>query len=239
MNSVDKNISFNVDNSKMLVLKENNKVKKLKSILDDISIINSSRDSIIKPLVNFSKKLWGRKNTREICTALFEFLDEIMVTDSIEQWIKVFKKEGKQELVNEYSKIWNLIMELMDQMVEVLGEEVLSTEQFIKILSTGFGEHKMGFIPPSLDQVIVSSVERLKSHNIKYLYIVGVNDGVFPSASRDEGLLTDSDRLRLREENIELAMDTKAQAFEEQYLIYTTLTLSGIYLRVSYPICRP
>jgi len=201
-----------------------------------IEILNDTRALIITPLIQFKEKLKGAVTTTKICTALFEFLETINVYKTIEIWIANFKNEGAQDLVTEYSKIWNLVMELLDQMVEVLGTEILSLEDFVKVLSMGFSKHQMGIIPPALDGVTISSVERIKSHDIKALYIVGVNDGVFPRASKEEGIFTDEDRLILKENDVELASDTKTEVFNEQYLIYATITIPSKYLNISYPI---
>ena len=92
----------------------------------------------------------------------------------------------------------------------------------------------MGLIPPALDQVLVGNVDRLKSHDITVLFIIGVNDGIFPSATNEEGILTDDDRAVLNGMGVELAKDTKSQAFEEQYLVYTSLSLANEYLKISY-----
>lgn len=198
-----------------------------------IKILNDTRVKIIKPLLQFKKKLKGGGTITKICTTLFEFLETINV---LELWIENFKREGAQELVTEYSKIWNLVMELLDQMVEVIGSETLSLEDFVKVLSMGFSKHQMGLIPPALDGVTISSVERIKSHDIKALYIIGVNDGVFPKASKEEGIFTDNDRMILKEKGVELANDTKTEVFNEQYLIYATITIPSKYLNISYPI---
>jgi ATP-dependent helicase/nuclease subunit B len=87
-----------------------------------------------------------------------------------------------------------------------------------------------------LDQVLVGSVERSKSHEIKALYILGVNDGIFPSSAAEEGILSDQDRALLNNAGVELASDTRTQAFDEQYLVYRALTTAGSYLRISWPI---
>ena len=112
----------------------------------------------------------------------------------------------------------------------------LVLERFSNILKIGFGEYKVGLIPASLDQVLVGSVERSKSHEIKALYILGVNDGVFPSSAAEEGILSDLDRAALNNAGIELASDTRTKAFDEQYLVYRALTTAGSYLRISWPI---
>ncbi|MCY6483371.1 helicase-exonuclease AddAB subunit AddB [Clostridium aestuarii] len=198
--------------------------------------VNPIRERVVTPLVKLSSNLKRKDNAEEICTALYNFLCEIKVNETIEGWIYRFKKEGNQELANEYSQIWNMVIELLDQIVEVFKEEKIELKEFVKILYIGFGEHKMGLIPTSLDEVLVSSIDRVRSHSVKVLYIVGVNDGVFPAVINDEGILTDGDRDKLRKMGVELAEDTKMQTFQEQFLIYKTLTIASKCLSVCYPI---
>jgi len=197
--------------------------------------VNGIRAKVISPLVNFSLKVKGKRSAKEICTALYKFLCDIGVPERIEGLTEEFKVSGQLELAVEYSQVWNIVMEVFDQIVEVAGDESMSLERFSKILQIGFGEYKVGLIPLALDQVLVGSIDRSKSHEIKALYILGVNDGVFPAASNNEGILSDRDREILRSYGIELAHDTRTRGFEEQHLIYTALTTAGNYLRLSYP----
>jgi len=127
-------------------------------------------------------------------------------------------------------------LEVFDHTVEVMGDETFGIEKFARILEIGFGECKIGLIPASLDQVLVGSLERSRSHEIKALYILGANDGVFPPAVMEEGILSDQDRAVLNNAGIELASDTRTQAFDGQYLIYRALTTAGNYLRISWSI---
>lgn len=208
----------------------------ISTLLDEIKLITKTKDEFTKPLIKFSNSLKKRNTGSELCIELFNFLEDIKVRDRIELWVNEFEKNNNVEQINEYSRIWNLVMELLDQVVEVLGDDYISLSQFSKILNLGFKDHKMGFIPQALNEVIISSVERLRGHNIKYLFLIGANDGVFPQINNKEGIFTDNDRIFLKEKGVELAKDTRTAAFEEQYLIYTTLTLGSQYLRVSYPI---
>ncbi|KYH28414.1 helicase-exonuclease AddAB subunit AddB [Clostridium colicanis] len=203
---------------------------------ENLEKINDVRLKVVIPLINFYSNLKGKKSAEEICTALYNFLCSIGANETVESWVNRFKEEGNQDLAREYSQIWNMVIELLDQVVEVFRGEKIELKEFVKILSLGFGEYKMGLIPPSLDQVLVSDVERVRTHDIKLLYIVGVNDGVFPAVEKDEGILSDADRDKLKKIGIEIAESTKSKTFEEQYLIYRTLTTTGKYLRICYPI---
>ncbi|KUO65081.1 MAG: helicase-exonuclease AddAB subunit AddB [Gracilibacter sp. BRH_c7a] len=215
------------------LLPEENDFEKSEDVLQELNCI---REAVSSPLLEFRQRTKGRRKASEICTALYDFLCYIEVPARIEDLIKQFQLSGELSLANEYSQVWNTLMDVLDQTVEVMGDETLGLERFADILEIGLREYKIGLIPASLDQVLVGSVERSRSHELKALYLLGVNDGVFPSSDLEEGILSDLDRQTLNRAGIELAGDTRAQAFDEQYLVYRTLATAGNYLRLSWPI---
>ena len=203
---------------------------------DTLDKINEIRRRVTGPILELQDNLNKSKNVKQMTKSLFEFLCAIGLPERVEGMIYEFKDRGDFGLAGEYSGVWNTLIEVLDQAVEVLGEDTTSVSDFVKILSIGFGEYNMGLIPPSVDQVMFGGIERIKSHNVSALYILGVNDGVFPSPAEDEGILSDSDRQSLKSLGIELAPDTREKIFNEQFLIYTTFTRTEDYLYVSYPI---
>jgi len=203
-----------------------------KSVLDRV---NEVRLMIAGPLLDFYSKAKGRKKAKDICAALYEFLCSIGVPERIEEWTDKFKESGEIDLAVEYGQVWNILIEVFNQIVEVMGDESTGIERFSRILEIGLSQYKTGLIPLALDQVLVGSVERSKSHEISAMYILGVNDGVFPAVSNQEGILSDKDREILQSYGVELAQDTRTKVFVEQYLVYTTLTTASKYLRLSYP----
>lgn len=198
--------------------------------------VNEARESFIKPLLELRNGLKGAETTRDMCTCLYEFLCLIGIPDRIEDLAAVYSCRGELETAEEYKQIWDVIIQVLDQIVEVSGSESCSLDHFSKLLTIGFAQYDMGLIPHSADQLLVGSVDRWRSHEIYALFILGVNDGVFPTGARDEGMLSDKDRELLKDLGLELALDTKAKALQEQYLLYTTLTKAGKYVRISYPV---
>ncbi|MDD2233755.1 MAG: helicase-exonuclease AddAB subunit AddB [Desulfitobacteriaceae bacterium] len=198
--------------------------------------INWVRAAVTGPLLKFRMQTKGRRKATEFCGALYNFLCELGVPASIETMVKQFKNSGQLNLANEASQVWNIVMEVFDQMVEVMGDETFGLERFANILKIGLSEYKLGLIPAALDQVLVGSVERSKSHEVKALYILGTNDGVFPATTAEEGILSDLDKETLNKAGLELASDTRGKTFDEQYLVYRALTTAGNYLRLSWPI---
>lgn len=198
--------------------------------------INETRMEIVNPLMSFRNRTKGRKSATDYCTALFDFLCELKIPERMEKMIEKFRLDGELMLANEYSQIWNMVMELMDQIVEVMANETFGIERFTNILKIGFSEYKIGFVPASVDQVLVGSIERSISHEVRALYILGTNDGVFPSRGADEGIITDDERNILRTMGMELAQNTRDKVFDEDFLIYKMLTTPSDYLRISWPI---
>ena len=72
-------------------------------------------------------------------------------------------------------------------------------DYFVKILKIGFKNSSLTKIPGTQDQVIFGDVDRSRSHKVKAIFIIGLNDGQFPSVHKDEGFLNDTDREILKE----------------------------------------
>ena len=189
-----------------------------------------------EPLLQFHSSIKGRKNVKDVCKAIYDFLLNLDVFSRLEERIEMFEKYKMQEKVMEYEQIPSIVVEILDQMVDVLGEEKLDVAEIYKVLNAGFENKEIGVIPVALDQVNIGDIARIKGREVKALFIVGVNDGVLPAINKDEGILSDLDREELKEVGLEIASTNKTKVFEEQFIVYTALTLASEYLMISYPM---
>ncbi len=205
------------------------------SQLERLEMINTARRQLSEPLEKFRGKTKGGAKAIVFCTALFELLCDTGADKKVLELSTRFNDEGQLEKAAEYSRVWNIVMDVFSQIVEVLGEERMGTERFSEILAAGFSDYRINLIPPSLDQVLVSSVERARSHDIKALYILGINEGVFPGGKADEGILSDMDRESLGQLGVELSGNTKSRSLEERFMVYMALATPSKYLWLSYP----
>ncbi|MDV5110364.1 helicase-exonuclease AddAB subunit AddB [Clostridium perfringens] len=199
--------------------------------------LNDIRETIVTPLDEFNKQYKGKKTLKEFATILYEFLDsKLDVMDTIDKYVEYFKENDMAIEAKEYSEVRDIFIDVLEQAVDVLGNEVMDLNEFMKVLNIGLSQYEMGLIPVALDQVNIGDITRIKSRGTKALYIIGVNDGVLPSASKEEGILSDNDREILLEKGISLASDTRTKIFEEQFLVYTAFTIAEEYLVVTYPL---
>ena len=195
--------------------------------------LNDIRETIVTPLDEFNKECKGKKTLKEFAIFLDSKLD---IMDTIDKYVEYFKENDMAIEAKEYSEVRDIFIDVLEQAVDVLGNEVMDLDEFMKVLNIGLSQYEMGLIPVALDQVNIGDITRIKSRGTKALYIIGVNDGVLPSASKEEGILSDNDREILLEKGISLASDTRTKIFEEQFLVYTAFTIAEEYLVVTYPL---
>ena len=205
-------------------------------ISEDETLVLEIMEEVRSPLIKLHEKIKKSRYVREIATNLYDFLIELDVFKTLEVWLDEFNELGLQDKIKEYIQVPEMVIEILDQLVEVLGDEVIEVKEFTKILISGFEEKEIGVIPMALDQINIGDISRVKGRDVKALYLIGVNDGILPAVSKDEGIINDRERELLRNIGIRLASDTKSRAFEEQFIVYTALTIASEYLMITYPM---
>lgn len=201
----------------------------------ELQLIEYTRTAVASVLHPFEKRLKKAATAREQCTAVFRLLEEADVPEKLELLSRAALEAGRPEEAREHRQVWGAVLGLLDQIVEMMGDEKLSTELFAGILDTGLTELKMALVPPSLDQVLVGSMDRTRTGGVKYAFLLGVNDGVIPAQFEDDGILTEQERTGLAERGLELAPTISRRLLDERFLIYNALTSASLQLWVSYP----
>lgn len=199
---------------------------------EDKTEINRLRKLVIEPLLEFKKNLEGRKTVKQITKVLYQFI----ITNNIKEKlnIKAEQLENSETIKEEYIASWNLLMEILDEIVLIFGEESVNFDKYVQILKIAVSENDLGAIPASSDQVVIGDVNRSRSRKTKVIFIIGLNDGVFPSTNREEGFINDEDREILKAKGIELAKTTKDNIYEENFNIYKAFTTAEEELFLSY-----
>ena len=126
-------------------------------------------------------------------------------------------------------------MQVLEEMEALFSNDTISFEKYRELLKVGLSQVGLGKIPQTQDQVMVGSLDRTKSSSVKAIFIIGMNDGVFPSIQKQEGFLNDEDRRKLKEMKVELAKGTLENLYEDNYNIYKALTMAEEKLFFSYP----
>ena len=202
---------------------------------EDIEHLNNIRVQAITPLVKLKEEIGKNKTVKDITKLLYLFLEENNVKEILLDNINTFNKQGMIDLANIYNTSWDLLIDILDELVVVLGDEKIGFERYTNLLKSGFNNSSLGKIPATLDEVIVGDVDRSRSGDKKVIFIIGINDGKFPSTSKNEGFINDEERTILKEQGIELAKTTKEQIYDENFNIYKAFGVAKEKLYLSYP----
>lgn len=203
---------------------------------EEVSRCNEIRKSVMEPLEQFASRVKGRKKRTagELIEALYELLVSLRIQEQMEGYRAAFEQEGSLEKAREYGQIYGIVIELLDKVMELLGEEAINLREFTELLEAGFEEARVGTIPPTADQVLVGDTERTRLKDIKALFFLGLNDGWVPKHGEKGGILTDQDREELGASKVELAPTARENSYLQRFYLYLNLTKPSERLYLSY-----
>ena len=201
---------------------------------NEIEHLERIRGQIINPLIELRKKMYIEKNVKNISKHIYKFLIENDFETKLQDKIEYLESIGLVDISNEYKESYNIFINILDEMYNIFKKDNITFEKYISILKIGFKNNGLGKIPQVADQVTVGNVDRSRNHRIKNIYVIGLNDGVFPSINKDEGFLNDSDRQILKEDGIELAKGTIEKLYEDNYNIYKAFATAEKKIYLSY-----
>ncbi len=208
---------------------------KIKSMGEDeeaLQQINALRSRFLEQVAGLEVK--GLTAAGIHVESLYQFLVQNRVQEKLEIYEKQFTEQGDLVRAKEYGQIYRLVIELLDQIYGLLGEEQISLQEFVEILVAGFGEIEVGTIPQNVDRILVGDMERTRLKQVKVLFFLGVNDGNIPRNASKGGIISDMDREFLKESDLELAPSPRQQMFIQRFYLYLNLTKPSERLYLSY-----
>ncbi|WP_068616224.1 helicase-exonuclease AddAB subunit AddB [Paenibacillus tuaregi] len=205
------------------------------SAQNGMEMIEKCRQAVAGPLAALEKRLKKAKSVREKCEAVYRLLEDAEAPQRLDILAQEALAAGHPQEAMEHRQLWGAVIDLLDQMVEMMGEDTLGTDMFIGILETGLESLKLALVPPSLDQVLIGTTDRTRSSHVKHAFLLGINEGVMPAVVQEEGILTDQERSILAEAGMQLAPGINRQLLDERFLIYHALSAASCSLWLSYP----
>jgi len=202
------------------------KDKKEENEIDENLNFNREQQILIEPLLKLKEEITNNKTVEQISQILYSFLIEHLLNKDMDMRENINTEENIEA--------FNLITNVLEEMSQIFKDEKISFENYLNLLRTGIATKELNQIPNSNDHVIVGDINRSKTHRVKAVFIIGVNDGVFPRATTTEGLFNDKDRERLKDKGLELAKGIKEKMYEENFNIYKAFSTAEEKLYISY-----
>ncbi len=188
---------------------------------EELQELNQIREAMMAQLAPL---LTPHRTVKELVMALYSFVETNDIQKKLIYYQNLFLQEGDHSKAKEYGQIYRLVMDLLNQIIGLLGDEVMGLKEFYDILDAGFAEIQVGTIPQNVDRVLVGDMERTRLKQVKVLFFVGVNDGNIPKNSSKGGIISDIDREYLLGEAFELAPTPRQQMYIQQLYLYMNMT---------------
>ena len=118
-------------------------------------------------------------SAKDIASGIYEFLIKNEIDKRMQDKAKMQENENP-DLASEYEASFNIAIDILDEIVKIFGDEKLTFDKFASFLKISFAENGLGKLPAGIDQVTVGDVDRSRSHKVKVIFIIGVNDRKFP-----------------------------------------------------------
>ncbi|MBM7565634.1 helicase-exonuclease AddAB subunit AddB [Paenibacillus sacheonensis] len=204
--------------------------------LREFQAVMAAREAVVPVLKKFIRELKKASDVRGMCEALYRLLMNVEAADRLERWSRKEIALGNTLRAREHRQVWDGVMELLDQLTEMTGTEDLGIELFAGMAETGLESLKLASVPPSLDQVLIGSMDRTRSGDVLVCYLLGANDGVMPQRMKEDGVLTEQEREKLESGGLVMAPGVRRKLLDERFMIYNALTTPSRHLWISWPL---
>lgn len=198
--------------------------------------INAYRKRVTEALADIDQQLRDLPTIKEKTIALFGWLETINAPNRLETVRDLYDQQGRVEKGREQDQVWDAVIQLFEEITEVAGEEKMALNTFRNVLESGFDSLRFSHVPPSIDHVVIGSINRSRMHGIKCAFLLGVNEGTWPMKPGGDGLISEEERSLLLTHGLQLAEGSKRQLLDDWFYVYLAFTLPADYLWVSYPI---
>ena len=166
--------------------------------------LNEARCLAIDPLERLRLMFVQAKDLRQQVLALYGFLEDIQLARRLQRMAEAMDREGDNRSAQILNQLWEILLSALEQMHDVLGQTAWEPEHFSRLLRLLLSQYDVGTIPPVLDAVQAGPVSAMRLHQQKHLLVLGCQEGNLPGYTGSAGVLTDQERVALRQMGVPL-----------------------------------
>lgn len=200
----------------------------------ELDRLNGLRRRLMAPLLRFAAATRDASGA-QIAQASFDLLVEFGMEENLPAYQASLEEAGEDGLAAKQGRVWDLLMELLDQMHSILGDRKTSRDRFYQLLREVVSAEDVSEIPQTVDQVIFGTAEQVRQSSPKAAFLIGVSQGDFPLAPKSSGVFSDAERRELIALELPLGDPLEQKTIEERYLAYSVACAPSELLYVSWP----
>ncbi len=180
---------------------------------NELMLVNRAREKVFPSLKRLADCFATRSTVKEKSEGLVKFFDELELYRKVEESNFNFSNNPSEN--GEEISAWNYLLDALDTLVDGAGDVSVGKERYIKYMRLVLSDMSFGTIPSSLDEVEVGDVGFVRNRDIKHMFFIGFNEGVFPCVESKKSIFTESERAWLRDNDIPTDEESE-DSFSEQ-----------------------
>lgn len=196
-----------------------------KKLLDEINVVREKVVLVLGDLQNsLNKKDYGKN--------YIKLLYEYLIKNNIPEKLKDVS-EGSCYL-DENVNLWDNFINILDDIADIVGDSLISLNKFIDLINCSIFNTDFGLVPQTIDQVMVGQVDRVVPYNPKIVFVIGLNQGVFPLIKTDVPIFSNVENKKLRKYGFDFLTDKIEASMEERYYAYMAISSASNKVYLSY-----
>ena len=105
---------------------------------ENLEILNHNRVRLVEKVDTLVYVLRQRSKTvKDVTMALYEFMVREELQLKLQRQSEAFQEAGELALAKEYSQVYRILIELFDKFVELLGDEKVTMDEYLKLFRRG------------------------------------------------------------------------------------------------------
>ena len=198
-----------------------------------ITTANSIKNKIVPSLTKLFESIGG-STVKDVTVALYDFLNDLKVKKQIENKAAKYRERGDINEEKELVQLWNILINSLDMLVDLAGDVKLNGEDYVSLISMILGKADIGTIPASIDRVMLGSASSLRTTSVPHVYLLGVNEGVFPMSVNENKIFSDREKEIIKTVVDNFADGSDEQSNDELYWFYKSISKAQESLTLTY-----
>ena len=186
-----------------------------------LKTVNAARKKLTAPLKKLMTGL-GAPKTRDKLKAVCALLADTGAEAAISQKTRELRAARDFDAANELAAQWNAVLGALSQTDMTLGDHECTAKEFADDLRLALKGCESGTLPPAPDCVTVGEASFVRLTGIKALFILGVNNALFPLEEKRPGVLSAAERNFFRENFIDLSLSPE-ETVQNEYFLFDQL----------------
>ena len=194
---------------------------------EQLRLLNGARETVMEPLYDLQKGFRDAVDLRQQVLALYRFLEAIHLEQTMDRMARQMEGSGDSRGAQIMNQLWEILVGALEQLYDVLGNTRWEPEHFSRLFRLLMSQYDVGTIPPVLDAIQMGPVCSMRCNQEKCLILLGAQEGNLPGYSGSSGVLTDQERVTLRQMGVPLtggALEGIQNEFAEIYGVFCGAT---------------